>query len=122
MKQRDEFQISHDAKVLSHKLNQISEDIKSAEKRGEVNERMQKLRDELKPADLHYRPECTEFKCGAHKSWNEGFDACFELVMKDAKELVVCLQVLKHLDHHKIAEEVWRIDAALAKWLERWGS
>lgn len=34
-----------------------------------------KARASLKPRDLHFRPECDDYKCGAHKSWEEGYDA-----------------------------------------------
>ena len=46
-------------------------------------------RDELRPKDLHFRPECDSdlFKCGAHVSWNEGFsagvEACIGALRKD---------------------------------------
>ena len=32
-------------------------------------------RDLLCPKDLNFRPECSEYKCGAIKSWKEGWDA-----------------------------------------------
>lgn len=42
---------------------------------------------DLKPRDLHFRPECddTQLKCGAHKSWVEGFDAGVEAILQSAE-------------------------------------
>lgn len=37
--------------------------------------RLDKLKKELKDPSLHFRHECEGFRCGAHKSWEEGFDA-----------------------------------------------
>lgn len=41
-----------------------------------IESRLEEVRKNLKDPSLHFRPECDDFKCGAHKSWIEGFDAC----------------------------------------------
>ena len=49
--------------------------------------RLEKLKKELKDPSLHFRPECEGFRCGAHKSWDEGFDAAsdeYEKIIADA--------------------------------------
>jgi len=35
---------------------------------------------EIKDPSLHFRDECGEYTCGAHKSWDEGFQAAVELL------------------------------------------
>lgn len=50
------------------------------------------LRDELRPKDLHFRPECEHLKCGAKASWNEGFDAASALWAADVRELFEALK------------------------------
>lgn len=41
---------------------------------------IKKKRDELRPKDLHFRKECAnDYSCGAHKSWDEGFDAAWAI-------------------------------------------
>lgn len=78
----------------------------------QIPDSLQKLRDELRPKDLHFRPECEDFKCGAHKSYNEGFDAaCAELlpVIEEMRKVMrhtcvcprsVCVRkILSHSDY-----------------------
>lgn len=45
-----------------------------------------KIRDDLCPANLHWRKECDDdqFKCGAKLSWKEGFDAAAKLMKDEA--------------------------------------
>jgi len=45
------------------------------------------IRDELRPKDLHFRKECDDYKCGAHKSWNEGFDSAVKLCREELDKL-----------------------------------
>ena len=35
---------------------------------------------EIKDPSLHFRRECGDYTCGAHKSWDEGFQAAVELL------------------------------------------
>lgn len=93
-----------------------------------MNERIKKLRDELRPRDLHFRSECEEFKCGAHKSWEEGFDAANDLLMQDAKELVAALKNAESYMFQACQPDRGELfgefddknRAALAKWRERY--
>ena len=74
--------------------------------------KLEKMRDELRPRDLHWRPECEDFKCGAHKSWNEGWDECAtyhaEIIQEliDALELVAKGHTIAKLQHNNFSEVV----------------
>ena len=51
--------------------------------------KQQQLRAEsARPKDLHFRKECEDWKCGAHASWMDGYQAAVE----DAKGLVETLK------------------------------
>lgn len=50
-------------------------------------EHLKKKRDELRPSDLHFRKECGDYPCGAHKSWNEGFNTAFEELLPMIEKL-----------------------------------
>lgn len=41
--------------------------------------------EELRPKDIHFRPECDSdlFKCGAHVSWKEGFQAGYAFAREE---------------------------------------
>lgn len=49
----------------------------------------EKKRDEARDASLHFRPECEGFRCGAHRSWNEGADWARAYTIKEAEEILV---------------------------------
>lgn len=52
---------------------------------------------DLKPRDLHFRPECddTQLKCGAHKSWVEGFNSGATAVL-ESEQIKALEEVLNH--------------------------
>ena len=56
-----------------------------------MNKRIKEIRDRLRPGDLHFRPDCDDYKCGAHKSWNEGFEAGYAEAQKDVASLIKAL-------------------------------
>lgn len=57
--------------------------------------RLDKLKKELKDPSLHFRHECEGFRCGAHKSWEEGFDAASAEYEKIIAELEGALAFCK---------------------------
>lgn len=52
--------------------------------------KLEKKRDELKPADLHW--QCGDTKCVAHKSWVEGFNTAASEWQKIVEPLVKTLE------------------------------
>ena len=58
--------------------------------------RLDKLKKELKDPSLHFRHECEGFRCGAHKSWEEGFDAASAEYEKIIAELEAALDKIGH--------------------------
>jgi hypothetical protein len=69
-------------------------------------------RDSIKPDDLHFRPECDEYKCGAHTSWSEGYGKGYEEALKDMGPVIETLEYIAsdlcvedNRDGHKVARE-----------------
>lgn len=50
-----------------------------------TEEQVKKLRDEIRPKDLHF--QCGDTVCAAHGSWEKGFDAAYDLQAKRIAEL-----------------------------------
>lgn len=48
----------------------------------------EKLAGELYPRDLNFREECDDYKCGAIKSWKEGFLAGFEAARRSDEPMM----------------------------------
>lgn len=71
------------------------------------NQKYLEARESARPKDLHFRQECGDYTCGAHKSWNEGFDqgAAYTLQREEIVGLVDALRRLcNEVDALNIAE------------------
>ena len=76
--------------------------------------RLDKLKKELKDPSLHFRHECEGFRCGAHKSWEEGFDAAsaeYEKIIAELEGVMIELEKYvhgfsSHEAHHELCCQV----------------
>ena len=65
--------------------------------------KLEKRRDEMRPRDLHFRPECEGFRCGAHNSWTDGFNA----MLDEHKRVVEPLFEALELCHRRMKYTAW---------------
>lgn len=70
-------------------------------------------RDELRPRDLNFRPECDDYRCGASKSWTEGFDACAAELLPQIEKLV---EALTKIEKDRVVYMNGEVDKNLLTW------
>lgn len=56
---------------------------------------------EARPKDLNFRPECSDFSCGASKSWTEGARWAYQQAISDV------LEKLRSVEAHNAGFTDW---------------
>ncbi len=78
-----------------------------------MTEAARKFRESVKDPSLHFRPECEGFRCGAHKSFDEGFEAGYAY---QEERLKIAIQALEEIQNEQCAGDVctqmWYQDTA----------